>query len=85
MIDSGRDRDFPDRSNGCGHISSEQGMSLKAPQGQGVNPAPLYHIPLKEMFDVKADMEQTDLSGAAFAFRETVEPPRDRGDHARVF
>jgi hypothetical protein len=46
---------------------------IRAQQGRPVKTALFYHIPLREMLDVKADMEQNDPSGAAFAFREPVD------------
>jgi hypothetical protein len=83
-IDSGRYRDFPDGSSGYDYIYPDQGLWLewfvngtRAQQGRAVKNMLFYHIPLRELYDVKADMERTDPSGAAFAFREAICPSNE--------
>jgi hypothetical protein len=81
MIDTNRHRDYPDGSSGYDWVYPDQGMwlewftkGIRAQQGQDVKTALFYHIPLLEMRDVQADMGRVDPAGAAFAFREAIDP-----------
>jgi 3',5'-cyclic AMP phosphodiesterase CpdA len=81
MVDSNRYRDYSQGGGGYDYIYPYQGLwfewfvngSRKA-AGSQIKNALFYHIPLPEINDVKADYEEVDPAGAAFAFREPTCP-----------
>jgi 3',5'-cyclic AMP phosphodiesterase CpdA len=82
MIDTNRYRDDPDGNSGYDYVYPDQIswyewyiQKISAVQSKLVPSMLFYHIPLPEIFEVKAEMEQIDPDGAKDALRETPCPP----------